>query len=1089
MKKFLQLQLIIMVWLVLSLQVVTATNSNAKQGHFAFRKGGQNITQLNLKPGDSGTLTVQNSGDADISDFWMNQLPSTTVSILNNNGVSASPCPLNQNNETTLASNANCKVGYRVPPNANPDYLTLIPLGDGADNSGTAILKINISRVGHAIFRQNNQAITHLDLKPGNTTTFELYNAGNATITNLRLLGLPSGMTFSGRCSGQFAPLRAGEKCTTTYTVPTTAKKNTFTLTATGNPYSSDNSSSAVLTINIIPTNTGHFVFLNDEGKQIDSLHLKPGDHGRFKLHNAGNADIDNIRWQGVSPNLHMDCARLKDFNRLATRHGFMYQTRDGTIYVGEFQGLKKLNAAGTDFNCFDDKCNDHTSFFGGFMYQTRDGTIYVGTLSLGLKKLNAAGNGLVNVDNTKVGDGFMYQTRDGTIYVGATNGLKKLNAAGADGTRLICFDDTCNDHTDVAGGFMYQTWDKTIYVGTGNNGLKKLNNTGNGLVNVDSTDVRNGFMYENLPDETIYVGTRNNGLKKLNTAGNGLVNVDNTKIESGFIYQTQDGTIYVGTSHNGLKKLNAAGNGLVNVDSTDVETGFMYQAWDGTIYVGANRNGIKKLSFTLTPDSDSDCNITYSIPENSTIKDTSVLTFYGDNADNSGTTALPVTISPVSQGHFVFENGDGKNITNLDLKPGDSGTVLLRNTGKADIISVKLDGLLVPNPLNFVSHCFSSDQNQLRMNLNSGDSCTFVYRVADESPNTNFMLSPTGIGADNSGTARLTVNVSNAGHFVFRNTDGNHVNALYLKPNDKGTVVLSNTGKADITHFTLTPTSSTIISQTSTCKSKTTLETGMSCTVDYAVPAAASATAETFTLTAKGTGADNNGTAKLPVDVSKQAKLVFRNLSGQVISHLDLNVGQDTGTIFLQNTGGTAATNLSQTGLPSGTTGTCFPTSGSTDLYPGRSCSINYGYFTTASPTTTLTATGHISGSTTTAELTISITNYDKGHFAFRDSEGNNITTLDLKAGDKGRLMVYNTGRANIFSFELQELNNLPGIHTGSCSYTIGLLSKTGCVVDYAIPDTYKTKSTVNLKAHTGDTPAVAVNNDITLSVNINSP
>ncbi|MCY4177105.1 MAG: hypothetical protein OXD32_01215, partial [Endozoicomonadaceae bacterium] len=792
MKKFLQLQLIIMVWLVLSLQVVTATNSNAKQGHFAFRKGGQNITQLNLKPGDSGTLTVQNSGDADISDFWMNQLPSTTVSILNNNGVGASPCPLNQNNETTLASNANCKVGYRVPPNANPDYLTLIPLGDGADNSGTAMLKINISRVGHAIFRQYNQAITHLDLKPGDTTTFELYNAGNATITHLRLLGLPSGMTFSGRCSGQFAPLRAGEKCTTTYTVPTTAKKNTFTLTATGNPYSSDNSSSAVLTINIIPTNTGHFVFLNDEGKQIDSLHLKPGDHGRFKLHNAGNTSIDNIRLQGASPNFHTFCPRLKDFIDIKVSNGFMCQTRTrkgkGTIYVGtELNGLKKLNVTGNGL----ENVNSADVMFG-FMYQTRDDTIYLGTFNQGLKKLNADGSlecvGGTCRNNMPVSTGFMYQTRDDTIYLGVADGLYKLNTTT---NHLECFDDKCVDKTSMSGGFMYKTQDKTIYVGTNDQGLKKLNAAGNRLDCLDDKcsdkiNVGFGFMYQNLLDGTIYVGTNDQGLKKLNTTTNHLECfddkcVDKTSMSGGFMYKTQDKTIYVGT-HQGLKKLNAAGNGLENVDSTDVETGFMYQAPDKTIYVGTNSKGLKKLSSTPTlnsnpySDPDSDCNITYSIPKNSTIKDTSVLTVYGDNADNSGTTALPVTISPVSQGHFVFENGDGKNITNLDLKPGDSGKVLLRNTGKAGITSVKLDGLLVPNPLNFFSHCFSSDQNQLRMNWNSGDSCTFFYRVADESPNTNFMLSSTGIGADNSGTARLTVNVSNAGHFVFRNTDGNHV-------------------------------------------------------------------------------------------------------------------------------------------------------------------------------------------------------------------------------------------------------------------------------------------------------------------------
>ena len=178
---------------------VTATliiNIYEKKGHFAFSKDGQDIAQLSLKPGDSGTFTVQNTGTANISDFWVKQLPSTTVSILNNSGVSANPCPLNQNAKKTLIAKTSCEVGYKVPPNADPDYLTLIPLGDGADNSSTAMLKINISKLGHAIFRQKNQQITHLDLKPGDATTFELYNAGGAAITDLRLLGLPPGMAF-----------------------------------------------------------------------------------------------------------------------------------------------------------------------------------------------------------------------------------------------------------------------------------------------------------------------------------------------------------------------------------------------------------------------------------------------------------------------------------------------------------------------------------------------------------------------------------------------------------------------------------------------------------------------------------------------------------------------------------------------------------------------------------------------------------------------------------------------------------------------------------------------------------------------------
>ena len=490
MKKF--LQLLIMVWLVLSLPVITATTSNTKQGHFAFSKDGQDITQLSLKPGDSGTFTVRNTSNDYISNFWVKQLPSATVSILNNSG--ARSCPLNRNAKTTLTAKKSCEVGYKVPSDAVPEYLRLIPLGDGIDNSSTAMLNMNInSKLGHAIFRQNKQPITHLDLNPGNKTTFELYNAGGATITGLRLLGLPSGMTFDSKCSGQSASLPVGNSCTITYNVPNNAKKNTFTLTVTGDPSSSDNSGSAVLTINIIPANTGHFVFLNDQGQHIDSLYLQPGDSGSIKLHNAGNIDITDVKLQGLSQNIYMNCPNskispmdthgpFKRFSAIGVDYGFIYQTRDGIVYVGtEKEGLKKLGADGKSLQDVETNKTNKTNVQQGFMYQTRDGTIYVGTHDQGLKKLGADGKSLVPVNDTNVNLGFMYQTRDGTIYVGTNyQGLKKL---GADGKSLVPVVDI-----GVMLGFMYQTRDGTIYVGTYKHGLKKFNADRNGLVNLDDS-------------------------------------------------------------------------------------------------------------------------------------------------------------------------------------------------------------------------------------------------------------------------------------------------------------------------------------------------------------------------------------------------------------------------------------------------------------------------------------------------------------------------------------------------------------------------------------------------------------------------
>ena len=103
-------------------------------------------------------------------------------------------------------------------------------------------------------------------------------------------------------------------------------------------------------------------------------------------------------------------------------------KTRDGTnLCWGHYnKGLKKLNATKDGLEPVDTKnVTKKTAVADGFMYQTRDGTIYVGTKNDGLKKLNAARDGLepvnktIDKDKTAVADGFMYQTRDGTIYVG----------------------------------------------------------------------------------------------------------------------------------------------------------------------------------------------------------------------------------------------------------------------------------------------------------------------------------------------------------------------------------------------------------------------------------------------------------------------------------------------------------------------------------------------------------------------------------------------------------------------------------------------------------------------------------------------
>lgn len=282
-----------------------ALTINIKTGHFTFRNANdtQNISELNLKPGDTGTIQLKNTGSADISDFRLPQLPSTPGITFDQTG---SACPFAPNATKSLNQGTNCTLKYTVSPNADQSNLRLTSHGKGAGNNGTAILNININKIGYAVFRdaQSKQNITHLDLQPGDTGAFEVYNAGNTTITDIRLLGSaltgPGNiLTAQGRCASSFYSLRPGTGCTIKYNIPSDSAKKIITLAVNGNPYSTANSGMATLIINISPS--GHFVFLNDEGKHINTLYLKSGDSGIFKLRNVGHANISNVTLLGLS--------------------------------------------------------------------------------------------------------------------------------------------------------------------------------------------------------------------------------------------------------------------------------------------------------------------------------------------------------------------------------------------------------------------------------------------------------------------------------------------------------------------------------------------------------------------------------------------------------------------------------------------------------------------------------------------------------------------------------------------------------------------------------------------------------------------
>ena len=81
----------------------------------------------------------------------------------------------------------------------------------------------------------------------------------------------------------------------------------------------------------------------------------------------------------------------------------------------------------------------DRMDFYDGFMYQTWDGTIYVGTTHKGLKKLNAARNDLENVDKHRCSVWLYVPNpgRDNFMLGHMIRVLKNSNAA-RDGLELV---------------------------------------------------------------------------------------------------------------------------------------------------------------------------------------------------------------------------------------------------------------------------------------------------------------------------------------------------------------------------------------------------------------------------------------------------------------------------------------------------------------------------------------------------------------------------------------------------------------------------------------------------------------------------
>lgn len=297
------------------------------------------------------------------------------------------------------------------------------------------------------------------------------------------------------------------------------------------------------------------------------------------------------------SPVLDINFSNGYKFDLLSSvnmSQGFLYQTKDGTIYLGtRNDGLKKFNPT---TNALEDIYSGdvHT----GFMHEAQDGTIYVGTYSY-LMKFNETKTNLeqVNSISFKTYLGFMYQIKNGDIYVSGLGGghLAKLNADGTPASQSA----PGLDHSDFADSFMFQAKNNDVYLGvnTTPDGLVKLSADGNSWIRISpekNNSMYAGFMFQ-ASDGKLYAGSQY-GLWRLNSSGDALEEkVLPYNLRFGSIVKMQDGNYLLSAPKDGFKIITPDFKTIVDIGDMPYTTK-LYKTNDNTIYM-SNSRGLFKLS------------------------------------------------------------------------------------------------------------------------------------------------------------------------------------------------------------------------------------------------------------------------------------------------------------------------------------------------------------------------------------------------------------------------------------------------------------------------------------------------------------
>ncbi len=289
----------------------------------------------------------------------------------------------------------------------------------------------------------------------------------------------------------------------------------------------------------------------------------------------------------------------------------------------------------------------------------------------------------------------------------------------------------------------------------------------------------------------------------------------------------------------------------------------------------------------------------------------------------------------------------------------------------------------------------------------------------------------------------------SEAGHFVFRNSDGSDITNLDLAPNQAGSLTLHNTGDTTIVSMNLTIPAAISNYFTGNCLSETNLPPGQSCTLNYSIPSSSASTGN-YTLSAAGTNTDNSP-HYLSVSIATHGHFVFRNSGGIDITNLDLAPNQ-TGSLSLHNTGGSTITNMSLTipaAISSYFAGSCLSEA---SLPSGQSCALTYNIPSSGASTGnyTLTSAG-TNADNSPHDLSVSIATH--GHFVFRDSGGTDITNFVLAPNQTGSLTLHNTGGSTVTNMSLTIPTAISSYFSGNCLSETILTSGQSCTLNYNIP------------------------------------